>query len=181
MRFGFRELMLLVILLGVPLASFFLVFRPMNAEIRLARQEVDHRKGMLEKLRTETARSADLRRANDEIAKTIKGVEERLPSTKEVDNIVRQISELAVDSGLEPPQLKTAKVVKMASYMDQPLEITTQGSFDGYYDFLLKLERLPRITRISDMDLERHLEKEGVVKATFTLSIYFQDDGALKP
>ena len=51
MRFGFRELVLMLILLAVPLSSYWLVFRPVNAEIELAKAEVDLKRDRLSKLR----------------------------------------------------------------------------------------------------------------------------------
>ena len=38
---------------------------------------------------------------------------------------------------------------------EQPLEIQIEGNFDGFYQFLLELETLPRITQIHQLKLER--------------------------
>ncbi len=40
MRFGFREMIFFVVLLAVPVASYVLVFKPRNEEIRQAQDEV---------------------------------------------------------------------------------------------------------------------------------------------
>ena len=50
-------------------------------------------------------------------------------------------------------------------------------NFDSYYQFLLELEKLPRITKIKQMRLEKDKANEGVMKAGFTLSIFF-DSGS---
>jgi len=188
MKFGFRELLLLNILVAVPVSSYFLVFRPVNAEIDRANKEIEHKQSMLNKLREETARSADLAKANADIAESIKNIEARLPTNKELDSIVRQVSDLAVEAGLQPPTIKSAKPVKAALYMEQPLEMNIVGNFHRFYDFLLKLEQLPRITRIPDMTIKRaavltgpnNENADGDMEASFTLSIYFQDDTAVK-
>jgi Tfp pilus assembly protein PilO len=182
MKFGLRELLLILILLGVPVASFFLVFRPQNADITAARSEIAHKKSVLDKLREETSRSADLQKTNLEIADRIQKIESRLPSKKEVEAVVRQVSDLAVAAGLDPPQMKTLKSIKAATYMEQPLELSTEGEFGGFYEFVLKLEQLTRITRMTDLKLAKSASKnpedeQGKMQATFTLSIYFQDDG----
>lgn len=59
--------------------------------------------------------------------------------------------------------------------MEQPLELTMEGGFRGFYEFLIRLEKLPRITRIPDMRIRRSDSVDGEMKAEFTLSIYFQD------
>lgn len=180
MRLGLRELILILILIGLPTASFFLVFRPENRDIDNAKKEIEHKRSVLNKLREETAKSKDLERTNKEIQDRIEAIEARLPSKKEVETIVRQVADLAVDAGLEPPQMKTGKALKTANYMEQPLELSTQGAFTGFYDFLLKIEQLARITRMTDLKIKRHNEQDGVMQATFTLSIYYQDEQAVR-
>ncbi len=123
-----------------------------------------------------TAPNADLASANAEIQNRTAEIEARLPSDKEVDNIVRQISDLAVSSGLTPPTLATSKPIEAGTYWEQPLTVTTAGNFTGYYRFLQKLERMPRITRIPDFNLTRDPKNDGIVAIEFTLSIFFQDD-----
>src|SRR5882724_6162513 len=102
MKLGFRELVLLGVLLALPLLAWWLVFRPQNAEIAQARREIKHKSEMLDKLQQTTSRNQDLARQNEENHKKIEAIEARLPSSKEVDQVIRQVSELAVDSGLEP-------------------------------------------------------------------------------
>lgn len=90
--------------------------------------------------------------------------------------IVRQVSSLAVESGLTPPTLKSEKPVAAARFREQPLSMSTSGSFEGFYEFLLALERLPRLTRVVDLLLKDSSEEGVEVDAEFTLSIYFQSD-----
>jgi type IV pilus assembly protein PilO len=66
-------------------------------------------------------------------------------------------------------------------YMEQPLEMKTSGDFNGFYQFMTKLEQLPRITRVPDMKLARSDKTNGVMTAEFTLSIYFQDENEQRP
>ncbi|MBS0187867.1 MAG: type 4a pilus biogenesis protein PilO [Planctomycetes bacterium] len=178
MRFGFRELVLMLILLAVPLSSYWLVFRPVNAEIESAKAEVDLKRDHLSKLREETARNADLEKENKDIAASIEAFEAKLPSKKELDAIVRQVSELATQQGLSSPTVKSLKPVKAAMYMEQPLEMSLQGNFRSFHDFVRHLEQLPRITKIPDFKLKRATDKNGDMQATFTLSIYYVDEGA---
>ncbi|MEO1534802.1 MAG: hypothetical protein AAFS11_04465, partial [Planctomycetota bacterium] len=67
MRFGVRELVLLIVLMALPLSSWWLVFRPNNEKIEQAEQEIEHKKEMLEKLQTVTSRSDSLEAATQEI------------------------------------------------------------------------------------------------------------------
>lgn len=177
MRIGLRELVLLVVLVAVPVASFFLVFKPQNDAIDAAKAEVAHKQSMLDELRKETSQTDDLLKENEALERRIERVEARLPSNNELDRVIRQVSQLAVAAGLEPPALKNAKPLGAALYMEQPLEMKTKGNFGGYYTFLQRLEQLPRITRIPDMKVQRDMQMDGLMNIEFTLSIYYQPEG----
>lgn len=106
-----------------------------------------------------------------------------LPIGKEVDVILENVWQIAQDNGLVVKSVKTDKPVPAAEYKELPLMMMLEGQFDGFYEFLLELENLPRITRIRSMDLDRVTDPRGVesgpgyMKADFTLSIYFADAG----
>lgn len=175
MRFTPRSSILLATLIALPVASWWFVFREQNTRIAKTRQDIELQRSVLEKLKEETARNADLARANELIKKSIEAIETRLPSGKEIDSVVRQVSDLAIAAGLDAPGLKSAKPVKAALYMEQPLEMTLDGDFAGFYSFLVNLEALPRITRIPDLTLKSSDNETSEMRAAFTLSIYFQD------
>jgi type IV pilus assembly protein PilO len=165
----------MTVVIGMPVASYFMVFRPQSAEIKRVGDALLHKRALLEKLQQETARNADLVRANEEIKKSILTIEERLPTNQEIDALVRQVSDLAVQSGMNAPTIKTNKVLPAGLYKEQPIDMTLTGDFSGYFNFLRSLERLPRITRIHDMKLLANLDENATMEASFTLSIYFQE------
>lgn len=177
MGIGLRHIIVFLVLMALPASSYFTVFKPQNKAIEAARQEIAHKRELLEKLRQETARNADLARANEEITERLAEIEARLPSTKELDDVVRRVSDLAVKCGLAAPVLTSVAPVDAALYREQPLDMKITGTFDSYYKFLLEIEQMPRITRISDLRMTRVTTEDGVMSVEFTLSIYFQEDG----
>ena len=50
MRFGTREILFLLVLLAVPLASWWFVFKAQNDEIAQANQGIKHKEEMLQQL-----------------------------------------------------------------------------------------------------------------------------------
>jgi len=176
MQFGIRELVLFLTVLLLPVVSYMLVFRPQSANIESAKVEIAHKQEMLGKLRAETARNDDLLLINQQITERIDTMESMLPSNKEVDQIVRQVSGLAIQAGLSSPTLKSTKPQAAAQFLEQPLEMSIEGSWSGFYAFLLKIEQMPRITRIIDMKIEDTSNDETEIKASFTLSIFFRDE-----
>ncbi|MDX2146518.1 MAG: type 4a pilus biogenesis protein PilO [Planctomycetota bacterium] len=176
MRFGIRSIILLVILVLMPVLTWLWVLRPQNSRIEQARKDIAQKRELLAKLQQETARNNDLQKANESIRSAVFAIEERLPNEKEIDSVVRQITDLAVSAGLQSPAMKSNKPMQAALYKEQPLEIAMEGDFSGFFTFLVNLERLPRITRIPDLKLRTQEKENAELKAEFTLSIYFQDE-----
>ena len=181
MRFGFREIIFLVVLLVVPVASYFYVFKPRNAEIKQAQAEVEIKQAKLDKLREVTEKIDDIGLAIERGRGAIDLVEAKLPSARDVEVILEDVWQLAATSRLDVRSIKSEPAVSAAGYMEQPLKVEMVGGFEGFYRFLLALENLPRITRIHQMKLERQNadkrnsgEATGGMKAGFTLSIYFE-------
>ncbi len=179
MNFGLRELVFVAVLLAMPISSYWFVFKPRNEQIAQARKEIEHKELMLEKLRAASAQSADLARENEEILKEIELVQSRLPTDKEVDVILRQVSELATENDLKLARVKAGRAITANAYMEQPLEMLITGNFDNYYNFLLELEQLKRITRLPQMNLKAAREQNGQMEAEFTLSIYFEPTSSI--
>lgn len=174
---GIRQFIFIVVLLAVPLASYFMVFKPQNEEIAKARSEIDYKQGILEKLRAATSKTSDLEQANAQIKQSIEAIESRLPSTKEIDTVLREVSVIAGKSGLKVPVFKKndKKLPPGGLALEQPLDVEITGDFDGFYRFLQDLERIPRITKIQDMKLTRIEDGDGNIKAAFTLTVYYQE------
>ena len=189
MRLGVREVVFLMVLLVVPVASYFYVFKPRNEEIRQAQDEIKSKQAKLDKLREVTEQIDDMGLAIDQGRAAIELVEAKLPSKQEVEVILEDVAQLANRSRLSVKSVKSETPVPAAGYMEQPLKIVMEGGFDGFYQFLLQLENLPRITRIHQMQLERNTGRgsassrsgkipPGQMRAEFTLSIYYEPTGS---
>ncbi|MHC4349948.1 MAG: type IV pilus inner membrane component PilO [Planctomycetota bacterium] len=183
MRLGVREIIFLVVLLVVPVASYFYVFKPRNAEINQAQDEVEIKQVKLEKLREVTDKIDDIGLAIAQGREAIELVEAKLPSKDQVEVILGDVWQLAAHAQLDVKSVKSEKPVPSAGYMEQPLKVTMEGQFDGFYQFLLGLENLSRISRIHEMKLERVTSRSrrregetppGLMKSEFMLSIYYQ-------
>jgi len=173
MRFGFREIVFVVVLLGLPVAAFFFVFEPVNGQIDQVRRENAVKQAKLEKL--EVARHIeDLGNEIEKLDEAIAMFEAKLPAEKEVEVILKEVWQLATERGLRPRSVRTGKPVRAAMYNELPIRMEIIGDFDGFYAFLLDLERLDRITRVPDVKLEKLRDTEGHMQAAFTLSIFFE-------
>lgn len=180
-----RQILYVLVLLAVPISSWYFVFVPRNADIDKTNQEIKERESQLQQLATVVATMGDLRRAVNEGEAAIERVEAKLPSRRDVESMLEQVWQVARRNDLTVKSVKTMPSVTSTVYMELPLKVELEGPFEGYYRFLLELETLPRITRIFNMHLKRPLQartgesqQPGDITAEFELSIYFSDESS---
>lgn len=174
MSIATKQVIFIATLLAVPVAGYFVVFQPQNDRIAAAKREIDHKTGLLAKLREATALTDDLGRENAEIATAIKALEARLPTDEGIDEVLRDVHRSAEQSGMRLPKFRRLeRNVGGGIAQEQLIELSLVGSFDAMYRFLLKLEQLPRITRVMDMKLVREEEPDGTVEAVATISVFY--------
>jgi type IV pilus assembly protein PilO len=177
MKFGLKEFLFLPVLLAIPLASWWFVFDPQNKEIAQARIEIQQKQIKLNQFKDVKLFIPDLESHSARLASTVELFDAKLPAQKEVDVILKEVTQLASRHGLTTQSFRPDKQVEAERYTEHPLKMVISGNFDGYYSFLLDLERLRRITRIPNMKLKKlNGANEGQMEAEFTLSIYAESD-----
>ncbi len=195
MKFGFRELVFLLVLLSVPVASYLYVFKPRNDEIKQAEAEISHKTEKLDQLNEVSRRIENIGAAIEEWRTAVEEIETKLPSEQGVEEILEQVWNLTKKNQLTILSTQAEPAVPAAAYMELPLNIEIVGDFDGFYQFLLELEQLPRITRAHHLKIWRAGMKKkksggasrpnssstdeeelpvGAIEAEFILSIYYE-------
>ena len=179
---GLREFAFFGVLLAIPIASYFFVFAPRNDEIRDARAEISAKEKRLSELNILSDRIGDLGRDIAQREEDLERLNQKLPDREGVDRILEQVTQLAQKSQLNVRSVKGEKAVPAGLAMELPLKTVIEGNFEGFYQFLLDVESLPRITRVHAMKITklgmgpRDDPKDAVgnaMRAEFTLSIYF--------
>jgi type IV pilus assembly protein PilO len=184
MNSHFRQVIFIVILLGTPLTAWYTIFRPQNAEIATAMEDIASRQRQLDRISQLAERIPDLEAALATGEQLVQQVEAQLPRRRDVEGVLENIWQMADRNGMLVRSVKTRAAVPASVYMELPLEVTMDGPFKGFYRFLLELESLPRITRVSELAIQESGLKvrgpnndlpPGSVATQFILSIYFAD------
>ena len=176
MKFGIRELILVCAMVGLLACSWLFVFKKANAKVVDLKQKTETKQKELGTLDKATTGIEDLGRKIDELQKAITFFESKLPQEREIDKILREVSQMADQNSLQTKTIKMLKSERGASYSEQPISVSLSGDFNGFYAFLLQLEKLSRITRVTHMSLEKINERDGEMQAQLTLSIFFEPD-----
>ena len=121
---------------------------------------------------------AALREDTAKIQGLVSDFEKRLPSQREIPDLVRQFEQMANDVGLSHA-LKPETPVRDERKETIPYRIETNGTFHQTASFINRLERFERYLKVSNLKIEE--EKDNVSKATFTLSTYRFLAPAAKP
>lgn len=180
MRFGLRELVFLLVLLAMPAVAYFAVFKEQNVKHQEARTEIQAKRVKLADLDKATEQFMDLDQEIVRLTGAIRMIEEKLPAGRETYVVVNRVADLARSHNLKVEEIKPDKVVSAGPYASElPIQIEIKGVFngEGFYKFLLEVERMPRITQVPLMKLKRSDKKddpEGTMIATLTLSIFFE-------
>jgi type IV pilus assembly protein PilO len=165
-----------VVLLGVLGSSYFLIFSKANTKREATIAETLVKQQKLEDLRTATLGINDLNKKIDDLQNAIKFFDSKLPPQREVDTILQQITQISQAAGLATKTVKPHPSETTANYSEEPIELTLSGDYKGFYQFMLDLENLPRLTRVTQMKLTKLNDHEGHMMANLTLSIYFAPD-----
>lgn len=176
MRFGIRELVFVALLMAMPVTAYVLVIKPMQAETAQMQADRMAKQAKLRQLESAMRIIDDLGTEIDKLTKAIGVFEQKLPAEREVEVILKEVWELAAKFKLTPKKVQTDKPVTTASYAELPIRMTISGDFDGFYNFMLALEKLPRITRMPKMKLIKERDAEGHMGAEMVLSIFFDSE-----
>ena len=185
MKFGLRELVFTVLLMGLPIGTWWFVFRPHNERNDQMLQQIEAKRNKLKELNQVTGTIGNLQKEIDALTKAITFFHSKLPNEKEIDKVLKEVWLLAESNQLTTKSIRTLKrdsdKMFLANgsdsevYAEQPIAMQLQGDFVGFYAFLQALENQPRIMRIRKMRLKKlPKEAEGVMQADFVMSVFFE-------
>jgi type IV pilus assembly protein PilO len=152
----------------------FMIYLPRDKEIKTLNAKIT-------KLNQEIASSQDKVKILDKLIeenKTLKAklesLKEQLPEEKEVSVLLKQISELGLQSGLEillwKPEAKKTSPDNL--YVEIPVKVEVLTGYHNLGVFFSHISRLPRLVNISDIDLtvktQKEKGREGLITASFT-------------
>ena len=169
-----RDSLLTVMGLALLVAFFmFFVYLPnqrtatqLNREIAAAEQSI----------RDIPVRLAELELLGKELALRndyLKETERLMPADADLHAVVRQVADLAENSGLTVTQLKPLPKTVHQSYQVFPFQVGLQGGFRGIATFLKGLEVYERLFTVEEFSLTAENERiEQLVDADMHFSVY---------
>lgn len=181
MKLGLRELIFLAVMVGLLGSTWWFVFKKANERRLALENDIRAKHTALENLRNATAGIDNITKKLSDLQKAIEFFEGKLPQEREIDKVVGDISKIAQANNLNCKSIKTLRIERTPHISEQPIELVLEGNFSGFYEFLLQLEKLPRITRTTQMNLSKISDRDGETEAKLVISIFFEPDRSAAP
>jgi type IV pilus assembly protein PilO len=176
MNGNLRKVVFFVLLVGVAAVGYKYMIKPANAHLAEAKTRVNGKLAQLAKFQEATAAAEGMTKQLAQLQKAMAFFESKLPPTSQIHEVLEQVTVIAQKEGLKPKTIRTLKNKDNSGYVEQPLRMELQGNFSAFYSFLLELEKLPRIMKIRELELQKDKKSnDGQVAADFTVSIFFQN------
>jgi len=172
---NFRKIVFFVLLLGVAYVAYQYMIKPANKHLAEQKARVQAKINKLAEFEKATAEAENLNKQLGQLQEAIKFFESKLPPTSEIDKVLQDITIIGEKQGLKSKRVLTLKNKDNSGYVEQPLKMEVEGSFDSFYSFLLELEKLPRIMKIRELELKKQTKQDGEVTASFVVSVFFQN------
>lgn len=181
MKFGTRELLFLLVMLGLMFFAWYFVFRKADERISQRMADTRMKTETLEKVRIATSTAKDMEKEIDALQTQLNAFEAKLPHASESNEIVRQVDQQVRQSGtLAMTAVGVQTAEKAAGYYELPIKVGLDGDFRSFYRFLLSVEAMPRITRVNHLHISKMNDKDGKMAIDMTLSIFFAPDAVAK-
>src|SRR3954447_6136220 len=177
MQFGLRTVLYVILVLGMLVMSYPLLFKPLNeqrvkavADTKLKQQKLADLASAMRQTQNMPAEIAQLKKAIDFLTS-------KLPAQTEMDKVLEDVWKAAKDNKLTVKSVRNGKAIEGPNYNEQPIRMVIEGPFyPGFFRFLSQVEALPRLTKIKELKIEPDHDdkKNGMIVADFELTIYYE-------
>ncbi len=160
--------------LVLTLLFVFMIYLPRDKEIKALDSKIIKLNQEIASSEQKTRRLKELIAENTMLKEKLAKLKEQLPEEKEVSLLLKQISELGLQSGLEillwRPEAKKTSPDNL--YVEIPVKVEVLTEYHNLGIFFSHISRLPRLVNISDLDLhvkeQKEKGKQGRITAAFT-------------
>ncbi len=173
---GLRKAVFFALVVGVTIVGYQYLIKPANKHLAEAKARVEAKMAKLSDFEKATSAAEDFTKQLEQLQEAIAFFESKLPPKSQIHKVLEQVTIIAQKEGLKPKTIRTLAEKDNSGYIEQPLRMELVGNFKAFYSFLLELEKLPRIMKIRELEINKQANNEGQIAANFVVSIFFQNE-----
>ena len=154
MSFGTQVVVFLLLAAAIYGAFYYFVYTKMQAEIE---KKTDQRQGLrdeVEKGKVTAARLPEFQREVERREATLQALSRILPSSKEVDDLLRKVQQMAAESSLDVLRFKPEATQPRDFYAAWPISLELDGNYHNLAYFFDRLSKLSRIVNVSNLKID---------------------------
>jgi type IV pilus assembly protein PilO len=134
------------------------------------------------KAKADEANLRPFRALAEALRKRLEEAKERLPSEREIPQVYRQVSDLAMQSGLGVSLFQPKAAEDRDVLSGVPIAVTAECTYHQLGAFLERVGKMPRIVSLGEFRLIGIDRPTGTLRAEMTLATYtFRPEGAPPP
>jgi type IV pilus assembly protein PilO len=171
-----RTIIAILPALVIAIAVTFMLILPKSKEIKALESKIQVQENEIAKSQAKAEKLAELIAENQRLSKELDALKEQLPEEKEISDLLKQVSDQGIASGLrillwKPEQRETHP---SGIVYEIPVKVELSGSYHSLGFFFSSLTRLNRIVNISDIKLgdPKPAKDNAVLKVTFTATTF---------
>jgi type IV pilus assembly protein PilO len=149
----YRWAMLPALLLVLATAYWYFLYQPQSEAITHMEGQIDQKRSILDKHRKIAAKYETFKEEVEQLEVDLRQALVQLPDSKEIPDLIRQISDLGVRSGLQITFLRPQAERLQEFYAEVPMTLKVMGPFHSVGRFFDDLAGLPRIISISQVKM----------------------------
>lgn len=152
----------------------FVFYLPRSTQIAEKQQTIQSLEEEKAKLQALIKDRANTKIAIQEVEREFNQVKAQLPEEKEIPELLRQVSNLGRDSGLEVVLFRQKAEIFRDLHAEVPVEMAVRGGYHQVALFFDKVRRLDRIVNVSDTNMKNPQLVGGQVQvdAAFSATTY---------
>ncbi|NOZ25202.1 MAG: type 4a pilus biogenesis protein PilO [Nitrospirae bacterium] len=144
---------------GVPLLIiilfFFIYYKPKAAEIKLLEKNIAKQEQEIGKAEAKLRKLPQIKARYEVLVQELDELKRQLPEEKEVTTLLKQVSDLGINAGLEIKLWKPSqrKIHSSGVVYEIPVKVEMVGSYHRLGYFFSSLTRLSRIVNVTNIKL----------------------------
>ncbi|MEK6681689.1 MAG: type 4a pilus biogenesis protein PilO [Nitrospirota bacterium] len=181
----YQKILIFALVLLIIIGGFFyFVYIPKNNRITALQNEIAKLNNEITANKTKLRRLDELKAENEILQRRLLELKEQLPSEADAVALLKQISELGVQTGLDFKSWKPGAMKQGPSglYMELPVNVDVEGSYLNLAMFFYRIGKLERIVNLTGLKMEspKIVRNKIHIKADFTATAYSAVEGAAK-
>jgi type IV pilus assembly protein PilO len=162
------------LIIALIVVIFFIM--PKQKEIETLNNKIDTQNNQIADSQSKVARLDVLIKENEQLLTRLNELKEQLPEEQEISNLLKQVSDICRDSGLDMKSWRPGQRKKHPSGIvyEIPVSVSVAGTYHDFGKFLGNLTKLNRIVNVQNIQMGGAHMADGsdVLQITFTASTF---------